>query len=64
MTKLFTSLAAAFALLVPAAAQACPSAACASGCSTSMSSYLAALGVGLLAGIGSVRLERFWKTKG
>jgi len=57
--KLTTSLVAFVAFLVPAAASACPSAACATGCGAGMSSYLAALGVGLLAGIGSVSVERF-----
>jgi hypothetical protein len=53
------------AFLAPASqALACPAAreACASGCS-SLGSYMAALGVGLLVGIGSVCLEGVFRRR-
>jgi hypothetical protein len=51
-------------LLVPAVAFACPgsASACGTGCA-SFGPYMAALGVGLLVGIGSVGLEGFFKRK-
>ncbi len=55
---------AAAAFLAPAFAFACPAArdACATSCSGT-AGYVAALGVGLLAGIGSVKLEGLLKRK-
>jgi hypothetical protein len=53
------------AFFAPAIALACPAArdaACSSGCS-GLGSYMAALGVGLLVGIGSVGLEGFFRRK-
>ena len=65
--KLFAPVAPLAALLVsvvPAVALACPGAASACGSScTSFGPYMAALGVGLLAGIGSVGLQGFFKRK-
>ena len=58
-------LASLYAFLIPAAALACPAAAresCASGCS-GLGGYMAALGVGLLVGIGSVGLEGFFRRR-
>jgi hypothetical protein len=50
--------------LVPAVAWACPAAANACGaCGSSFGSYLAALGVGLLVGMGSVRFEGLFRRK-
>ncbi len=44
--------------LLPAVAMACPSASACGSCSASGAGpYFAALGVGLLAGMGSIRLE-------
>ena len=67
--KLFAPVAPLAALLfsvVPAVALACPGAASASACGSSCTSfgpYMAALGVGLLAGIGSVGVQGFFKRK-
>ncbi len=56
--------AAAAASLVPAVALACPASAnaCGSG-SGGLAPYLAALGVGLLVGVGSIRFESFFRRK-
>lgn len=60
--KVLAPVASLAVLLAPAVALACPGAAsaCGSGCS-SFGPYMAALGIGLLAGIGSVGLEGFFK---
>jgi hypothetical protein len=50
--------------LVPAAALACPGSASACGsCSSGFGPYLAALGVGLLVGMGSVHLQGLFRRK-
>jgi hypothetical protein len=56
--KLAATLATLSASLVPAVAQACPAGASSCGGLGSLSTYVAALGVGLLVGFGSVALER------
>ena len=60
--KVLAPVASLAVLLAPAVALACPGAAsaCGSGCS-SFGPYMAALVIGLLAGIGSVGLEGFFK---
>jgi len=51
---------------VPAAALACPGAAasaCGSCGSSNLGPYLAALGIGLLVGMGSIRLQGLFRRK-
>ena len=58
--KLAPAIAAISALLTPAVAFACP----ASGsCGGAMSGYIAALGVGLLAGMGSIAAEQLFRRR-
>ena len=58
--KLAPAIAFAAALATPAAAFACP----ASGsCGGAMSGYVAALGVGLLAGMGSIAAEKLFRKR-
>ena len=49
----------------PALAMACPAAkwACTSSCSANMAEYASAVGFGLLAGLGSVALEAWVKSR-
>ena len=47
--------------LVPAVAAACPAARGACGSSCGVAGYVAALGVGLLVGMGSVRMEKLFR---
>ena len=58
-------LAASFSFLVTSAlstaAWACPAARSACGSCTGLGEYMAAIGVGLLVGIGSVGLEGFFR---
>jgi hypothetical protein len=51
--------------LVPAAALACPGAASACGScgGSNLGPYLAALGIGLLVGMGSIRLQGLFRRK-
>lgn len=59
MKKLAASLASLAALVVPAVASACPSAAEASCCGgTSLGSYVIAVGIGLGIGMGTMAVER------
>jgi len=47
---------------LPALAYACPGAACGCGAS-SWSQYVSAVGIGVLAGIGSVSFEQMWRAR-
>jgi hypothetical protein len=50
------------ASFVPTLAYACPGSAC--GCATSsFSHYASAVGIGILAGIGSVSFEKMWRAR-
>jgi hypothetical protein len=51
------------AFLTPAIAMACPSACGSHACGSALSGYVTAVGFGLLAGMGSIAVERRFKKK-